>query len=268
MRRTMRPSSLVLLASLALLPAVAAAQPSLPITGNVTIASDYRFRGISQTYLGPAVQGGIDYAHPNGVYLGNWNSSVSSEVYTGGSGIEMDFYAGYKRVFGDLGIDVGTVYYHFPKAKTAGDDFHNWEVYAGASLKWFTLKVFYALSDYFGLNSNQAANYWISRTSGTPLDANGRGGTKGTYYAELNATIPLGGQLSLAGHYGRLDIKKYNELDYEDWKIGVNYDLAGWLLGAFYVDSLANNDWWYTTGSAGPKDTGRGGFVFSVSRTF
>ena len=38
----------------------AAAPP--PVTGNMTIASDYRFRGISQTYLGPTIQGGIDYA--------------------------------------------------------------------------------------------------------------------------------------------------------------------------------------------------------------
>ena len=250
------------------LPLLACAQSSLPITGNMTIASDYRFRGISQTYLGPTVQGGIDYSHPSGVYLGNWNSSVSSLVYTGGSGIEMDFYGGYRRTFGDLGVDVGTVYYHFPKAKQAGDDFHNWEVYAGATLKWFTLKVFYALSDYFGLNSNQAANYWIGRTSGAPLDTNGRGGSKGTYYSELNAVIPLGNDLSLAGHYGRLDVRHYKELDYEDWKIGFNYDLAGWLLGAFYVDSLANNEWWYTTGSGGPKDTGKGGFVFTVGKTF
>ena len=46
----------------ALAPALASAAdaPPPPVIGNMTIATDYRFRGISQTYLGPAIQGGID----------------------------------------------------------------------------------------------------------------------------------------------------------------------------------------------------------------
>src|SRR5678810_1312671 len=91
--------------------APAAAPAPSPVTGNMTIASDYRFRGISQTYLGPAIQGGIDYAHASGIYLGNWNSNVASQVFSGGSGIEMDFYGGWKKSFGDFGLDVGTIYY-------------------------------------------------------------------------------------------------------------------------------------------------------------
>ena len=54
-------------------PLLAAAQtpaPS-PVTGNATLASDYRFRGLTQTMQRPAWQGGIDYAHPSGFYVGN-----------------------------------------------------------------------------------------------------------------------------------------------------------------------------------------------------
>src|SRR5499426_1468330 len=98
-------------------PALASAADPSPVTGNMTIASDYRFRGISQTYLGPAIQGGIDYAHASGLYLGNWNSNVASQVYTGGSGIEMDFYGGWKQTFGDIGLDVGAIYYYYPNAE-------------------------------------------------------------------------------------------------------------------------------------------------------
>src|SRR5258705_8982249 len=90
----------------------AAAPPPPPVTGNMTIASDYRFRGISQTYKGPAIQGGVDYAHASGFYLGNWNSNVSSVMYPGGSAIEMDFYGGWKKSFGDFGLDLGTIYYY------------------------------------------------------------------------------------------------------------------------------------------------------------
>src|SRR5215510_8066238 len=102
----MRKSILALSVAAALAaPGIAAAADAPPVTGNMTIASDYRFRGISQTYLGPTIQGGIDYAHASGIYLGNWNSNVASQVYTGGSGIEMDFYGGWKQTFGDFGLD-------------------------------------------------------------------------------------------------------------------------------------------------------------------
>src|SRR3954464_4926810 len=148
----------------------AAAPP--PVTGNLTIASDYRFRGISQTYTGPAIQGGIDYPHASGLYLGNWNSNVSSVLFGGGSGIEMDFYGGWKKSFGDFGLDVGTIYYYYPNAEwnantgsTAGAaKFDNWEVYIGGSWKWISAKLNYALSDYFGLSSEQSAGgYWVNR---------------------------------------------------------------------------------------------------------
>jgi len=60
------------------------------VTGNLGLTSDYRFRGISQTQNAPAVQGGIDYTHSSGFYVGNWNSSVSRDMYTNGSGVESD----------------------------------------------------------------------------------------------------------------------------------------------------------------------------------
>jgi uncharacterized protein (TIGR02001 family) len=46
-------------------------------TANVSLVSDYRYRGISQTNLRPAIQGGFDYSHASGFYVGNWNSSIS-----------------------------------------------------------------------------------------------------------------------------------------------------------------------------------------------
>src|ERR671931_1426565 len=87
----------------------AAPAPS-PVTGNITLASEYRFRGIDQTYGKPAIQGGFDYSHASGVYLGNWNSNVNQGAGYAGSSIEMDFYGGYKKAFGDVGLDVGAIY--------------------------------------------------------------------------------------------------------------------------------------------------------------
>jgi uncharacterized protein (TIGR02001 family) len=270
MRKTILPLAL---AGAAAAPLAASAESS-PVTGNLTIASDYRFRGISQTYLGPAIQGGIDYAHPSGIYVGNWNSNVTSLLFTGGSGIEMDFYAGYRRSFGDIGLDVGTIYYYYPKAEwnsntgsTTGDaDFDNWEIYFGASWKWISAKFFYALSDYFGLANEQAGSLFVHQ--GTSAALGGRGGSDGTWYLDLTATFPVSKQLSVVAHYGMLEVENYSELDYKDWKLGVTYDLNGWILGAAYVDSDADENWYYTLGSRGAKETGKSTVVLSVTKTF
>src|SRR2546426_6418696 len=81
----MRKSILSLsVAAAVLVPGLAAAQAAAPspLTGNMTLVTDYRFRGISQTLGKPAFQGGFDYAHASGFYLGNWNSNVRSEEHT------------------------------------------------------------------------------------------------------------------------------------------------------------------------------------------
>jgi len=246
-----------------------------PITGNMTIASDYRFRGISQTYTGPAIQGGVDYSHPgSGIYLGNWNSNVSSILFSGGSGIEMDFYGGWKKSFGDFGLDVGSIYY-YPNAEfntntgSAGGsaEFDNWEVYIGGTWKWLSAKLYYALDDYFGLGNVQAGDgYFLHKDTGAPLG--GKGDSNGTTYIDLGVTYPVSDKLSIVGHYGMLKVKNYGDLDYNDWKVGATYDLNGWVFGAAYVDSDASSDWYYTFGSKGNKETGKSTVVFSVSKSF
>lgn len=254
-------------------PLIAAAQsaPPSPVTGNMTIASDYRFRGISQTYLGPAIQGGIDYAHASGIYVGNWNSNVASQVFTGGSGIEMDFYGGWKKSFGDFGLDVGGIYYYYHNAEFDGGagtaKFNNLEFYVGGSWKWLSAKFFYALSDYFGLASEQAAGgYWLNRDTGALLGS--RSSSDGTWYLDLSATVPINKELSVVAHFGMLEVNNYSELDYKDWKLGITYDLNGWILGAAYVDSDADKGWYYTGGAKGNKSTGDATVVLSVMKTF
>lgn len=46
-------------------------------TGNLTLASEYLYRGIAQTRGRPALQGGFDYAHASGLYAGLWGSNIS-----------------------------------------------------------------------------------------------------------------------------------------------------------------------------------------------
>ena len=51
-------------------------------------------------------------------------------------------------------------------------------------------------------------------------------------------------------------------------KLGITYDLKGWVLGAAYVDTDADEAWYYAGGSKGLKETGKSTVVFSVTKTF
>ncbi len=94
-------------------PLLASAQFSAKI-GAVT---DYRFRGVSQTQGRIALQGGLDYAHLSGLYIGTWLSTVSKDLYTKGQGLEWDIYGGWKNEFAkDWTVDVGVLTYIYPGA--------------------------------------------------------------------------------------------------------------------------------------------------------
>ncbi|HWJ95880.1 MAG TPA: TorF family putative porin, partial [Telluria sp.] len=80
----------------------AAAPQEHQLSYNLALTSDYRYRGVSQTRLDPALQGGADYTHaPTGLYAGTWLSTIKWTKDAGGDGdIEWDLYGG-KR--GELG---------------------------------------------------------------------------------------------------------------------------------------------------------------------
>ncbi|HVL55380.1 MAG TPA: TorF family putative porin, partial [Burkholderiaceae bacterium] len=135
-----------------------AAAPQLPpaLTANVALVSDYRFRGISQSFRQPALQGGFDWAHPSGAYLGNWNSSVSGIQYPNGASLETDFYGGYKfDIATGVTADVGGILYYYPGAYYSGfaparPRFTNFEVYGGVGVGPFTAKLYVSATDFFG----------------------------------------------------------------------------------------------------------------------
>src|SRR6187551_1048914 len=81
------------------------AKPDYTITGNFGIYSQYVFRGLTQTDRKPAAQGGFDYAHTNGIYLGTWASNISwlhdAGVCNHGCSLEWDFYGGWKYAIND-----------------------------------------------------------------------------------------------------------------------------------------------------------------------
>ena len=241
MRKTLIASAL---AAASTLPGIAAAQGSSPhsISGNMGIFSDYRFRGFSQTFEKPAIQGGIDYSHSSGFYLGNWNSNVSNAVYKSGT-IEMDFYGGYKFNAGPVGMDVGLLQYYYPGAKDSGVKYDTTELYVAGSWKWLTLKYSLTTGDFFGVANSD-----------------------GSGYLDLSGSYEVAPKLTVSAHYGKQTVKNNSASDYADYKIGVSYDLGGWALGAAYVDTDTTG--MYTNDAGEQKDLAKSTVVLSVSKSF
>lgn len=99
--------------------AVAAAEtappPAVAISGSATIASDYRFRGVSQSDQELAVQAGITVAHESGLYVGTWASNLAGWGTFGGANMELDLIAGYKAALAENAVlDVGLTWYMYP----------------------------------------------------------------------------------------------------------------------------------------------------------
>ena len=117
---------LLLLVGILAMPSFAA------VSANVAFASDYVWRGMTQSD-GPAIQGGFDFEAESGFYAGIWGSNVN---FSDGAGSELDYYFGYGFSVGDLGIDIGYVAFDYPK-NTIGLDFE--EIVLGFSLGNFGL---------------------------------------------------------------------------------------------------------------------------------
>ena len=196
-------------------------------SGNMSLVSDYRFRGVSQTYRQPAVQGGFDLNHRAGFYAGTWASNVSGNQYPGGNGMELDLYGGYRTdLSAGLKLDAGFIYYAFPDAKTGvgGRTFDTTEIYGAVSQGNFSLKLNYALSDSFGVN-----------------DSNG------SWYLDLNYTHPLTKVTNFVAHVGRLDVRNGTQggavnPDYTDYKLGLTTEAAGLSWGIAYIGNNARDN--------------------------
>ncbi|WP_242121020.1 TorF family putative porin [Sphingomonas lacusdianchii] len=96
-----------------------AAKASTPepitVSGSASIASDYRFRGVSQSDREMAVQGGITVAHDSGVYIGTWASNLAGWGTFGGANMELDLIGGFRtKVAGNGTLDLGLTWYLYP----------------------------------------------------------------------------------------------------------------------------------------------------------
>jgi uncharacterized protein (TIGR02001 family) len=211
-----------------------------PITANVTVANNYIYRGISQSNFNPAIQGGFDYAHPSGFYIGNWNSSISwisDAASKGGNNnvsapIEMDFYAGFKKELIGEGFmsDIGVLQYYYPTTNYPSSltNPNTTELYAAQNYVFGPvsgfLKFSYAVTNTFGF-SNSSGSYYPDLTANVDT---------GVWGLVVNAHV---GYQRIAGQTTSATIPTYS---YTDWKIGLSKDLGGGLgISAAYIGTNA-----------------------------
>lgn len=177
-----------------------------------TIATDYDFRGISQTNpdqdgMDPAFQLGVNYGFENGIYLGLWGSNV--DFGPGDPNLEVDVFAGYAG--GDanesFAYDIGANYYTYPSEGS----FNSVELYAGITKSFFSAKL------------------WFSPDIASTSDS-------GTYL-EGNVNYPLPQNFALTAHvghtFGKATLSGYKATDYS---VGGTYTFSNVTLGVKYVD--------------------------------
>jgi uncharacterized protein (TIGR02001 family) len=151
----------VIASSLLLMTAGAVAEDKSPVAANVALTTNYVWRGVSQSAETAAIQGGFDYEHDGGFYLGTWasslnwgNDAVSSPVGDGAS-IEVDVYGGYKFKAGPVDLDVGLIHYAYPGSSSSLDyDFT--EAYVGGGYGPFSI-TYSRASNYQGTTSEEGS---------------------------------------------------------------------------------------------------------------
>ena len=192
------------------------------IAGNVALTTDYKFRGISQSFRNPAIQGGFDYSMDNGLYAGVWASSVAF-----GGSTEMDFYGGWTKDLNDnMSMDLGYMWYAYP-ADGGSPKFDYGEIYA--SLAFYGAKVGVNYSDdYFG----GTGNFW---------------------YLFGQYSMPIGDIFSIDANLGFNSFDDATDFaaflgtaedpddEYWDWSLGVSASAVGLDFSLAYVDPNIKN---------------------------
>ena len=229
-------------------PAADTAATPHTFSANVGLFSEYVFRGITNSNEGPAIQGGFDYAHESGFYLGVWASNIEFGAGTSDTAsIETDFYGGFTGKFAnDIGWDVGLIYYAYPdQNEDFAADYNYLEGYGKLNYTWEgvtltpSLEVgLYYSPDYFGEDGDGVYPYG---TFGVSLP-----------YA-FNPYVTVGYQYVEGDQSSGPD-----GFDYVHYAIGVNKTL-----GHFTADL----SWQDARGLSGCKDNCEA-VVFSVSSSW
>ena len=174
-----------------------AADEDIALSFNLGAATDYVFRGVSQTDNQGQIFGGADAALYGIGYAGVWVSNVE---FGNGTDLEYDIYAGIKPTLGVVNLDFGVYYYGYTNQPTGShEDYVEYKAAASTAVGPATVGalVFYS-PEFFGKTG------------------------KATYY-EVNGAVPVAEKVSVSGAIGHQEIE--GPADYNTWNLGVGYAL-------------------------------------------
>jgi uncharacterized protein (TIGR02001 family) len=233
-----------LIASGAVMAQTKAPEPDYTYSLNVGAVTDYRYRGISQSRLKPAIQGGFDLGHKSGLYIGTWASSIKWINDAGGSdNVEVDLYGGYKFNTGPVAVDVGALRYFYPGSQL-GLNPDTTELYAAGTWGPATLKYSHAITNLFGF-----------------------AGSKNSGYLDLSATweLPWWG-LSVTPHIGHQRVAHNGSFSYTDYSVTLGKDFGNGFSASVAAVGADNNN--YRGPAPDNKNLGKAGVVLGVKYTF
>lgn len=228
--------------------ATVSANVSAHVSANVAVVSDYRYRGISQTRLQPAIQAGVERVAASGWYAGAWASSIRWTRDAGGAGsVELDVYGGRRGKLGGVGYDLGLLGYLYPSnglSRVPGwDNANSAEAYAQLGYGLATLKYSHAFTNLFGMPD-----------------------TRGSGYLDLNLDFAAGAKTTLSLHAGRQRVRHLGTASYTDWKAALAHDAGGATLTLAAVGTNADERAYASP--ANGKFLGRRALVVTLGRSF
>lgn len=197
--------------------------PGVTTTGNVTLSTDYRFRGISQTSNDPAIQGAISFNHESGFYGSVWGSNVA-----GASTAEIDAVLGYATKLNLIAnvsttLDVGYIRYIYAGSGDTAPDSNQpdyQEVFARLGFADRAVKgdnllagVNYS-NDYF----NKSDQFWyLSANYTAPITDTGFGVVAGVGYNLFKNSQMMNRALGTSS----------TDDSYFDYKVGTSFGIQG-----------------------------------------
>lgn len=219
-------------------------KPDNEVSFNASVVSDYRYRGISQTRLGPALQGGADYTNnPTGLYAGTWLSTIKWVKDSGGNdNVEWDLYAGKRgEIVKDTSYDVGVLCYVYP-SNGLPTSANTTELYGQLGYGPAYAKYSYSLTDLFGFADS-----------------------KGSGYLDIGANVDVTNGFTINLHAGHQTVAHLSGANYTDWKVGVTKDF-GMITGALAI--IGTDSDYYVGPAPDSKNLGKTSVVLSLSKTF
>lgn len=221
--------------------------PAISVSGSMTMATDYRFRGVSNSNRDPAIQGAVTFAHKSGAYLSLWASNA--DIGAGGN-VEADFFVGYiLPITGKSFLDINYADVNYPG----------------------TIKEYHTDFSEFGVNYNHSdlmigGDYFTAGVFYSPEFAF-KSGTE--IYLNTSYKFPVYKNIKLVSSLGYTKLEDNEQFakafggdgqqdDYFDYKVGLGAEVLGLSSELVWIDNNIDSD----------ANMMKGSVVFSLTKQF